>query len=60
MIRLYKKREALASSRIDGTRAELSDLLMDEIQPGKTPLGSDLFEVRNYAMAMDHGISNLT
>src|SRR5215467_10449529 len=51
LIAPYVKREAVASSRIEGTQADLSDLLLDEVQPKLTPAGSDVYEVRNYVAA---------
>src|SRR3954468_18244867 len=44
----YMKREAVASSRIEGTQASLSDLLLHEVEPQRTPSGSDVLEVLNY------------
>lgn len=55
----YVKREAVASSRIEGTQADLSDLLLDEIEPSQTPPGSDVLEVRNYVAALNRGIQLL-
>lgn len=59
LIAPYVKREAVASSRIEGTQADLSDLLLDEIEPKRTPPGSDVLEVRNYVAALDRGIREL-
>lgn len=59
LIAPYVKREAVASSRIEGTQADLSDLLLDEIQPQRTPPGSDVKEVRNYVAALNRGIRRL-
>lgn len=59
LIAPYVKREAVASSRIEGTQADLSDLLLDEIEPKRTPPGSDVLEVRNYVAAMNRGIRDL-
>lgn len=59
LIAPYVKREAVASSRIEGTQADLSDLLLDEIEPKRTPPGSDVLEVRNYVAALNRGIGNL-
>lgn len=59
LIRPYVKHEAVASSRIEGTQADLSDLLLDEIEPNRTPPGSDVVEVRNYVAALNHGINQL-
>ena len=59
LIAPYVKREALASSRIEGTQADLSDLLLDEIEPKRTPPGSDVLEVRNYVAALNAGLARL-
>ena len=59
LIAPYVKREAVASSRIEGTQADLSDLLMDEIEPRLTPAGSDVYEIRNYVAALNLGIRRL-
>jgi len=61
MISPYMKREAVLSSRIEGTKASLSDLLIDELEDG-TPnrtLTDDLREIRNYIHAMELGIELL-
>lgn len=59
LIAPYVKREAVASSRIEGTLADLSDLLIDEIEPKRTPPGSDVLEVRNYIAALNRGLHQL-
>lgn len=59
LIAPYTKREAVASSRIEGTQADLSDLLLDEIEPTRTPPGSDVVEVRNYVAALNAGLRRL-
>jgi Fic family protein len=59
LIAPYVKREAVASSRIEGTQADLSDLLLDEIEPKRTPPGSDVYEIRNYVAALNLGIRKL-
>lgn len=55
------RREAVLSSRIEGTRATLSDLLINEIGggPGAPHSGSDVHEVRNYVDALEYGIKRL-
>ena len=60
LIAPYVRREAVLSSRIEGTRASLSDVLLDEIEAG-LPHGeeSDVHEVRNYISALEFGIKNL-
>ncbi|MCG3128297.1 MAG: hypothetical protein CHACPFDD_03179 [Phycisphaerae bacterium] len=60
LIAPYVKREAVASSRIEGTQADLSDLLLDEIEPKRTPPGSDVLEVRNYVAALNRGVRQLS
>jgi Fic family protein len=59
LIAPYVKREAVASSRIEGTQADLSDLLLVEIEPKRTPPGSDVYEIRNYVAALNLGIRRL-
>lgn len=56
----YVRREAVLSSRIEGTKASLSDLLLDEI--GEAPAhreDDDVREVRNYVTALEYGIERL-
>jgi hypothetical protein len=59
LIAPYIRREAVASSRIEGTQADLSALLRDEVEPKQTPRRSDVQEVRNYVAAMNLGIKKL-
>jgi Fic family protein len=59
LIAPYVKREAVSSSRIEGTQADLDDLLLDELAPERTALGSDVREVRNYVAALNLGIRKL-
>ncbi len=53
--------EAVLSSRIEGTRSSVSDLLLFEA--GQLPLwdsvGDDVHEVANHVAALDHGIARL-
>ena len=60
LISPYIKREAVLSSRIEGTRASLSDLLIDEIEDGhaRAP-NDDIKEVRNYIHALEFGVQRL-
>lgn len=60
LIAPYVRREAVFSSRIEGTRASLSDLLMDEMQ-ADVPRGdaADVREVRNYVSALEYGVKRL-
>ncbi|MGB7991032.1 MAG: Fic family protein [Candidatus Methylophosphatis roskildensis] len=61
LIAPYSRREAVLSSRIEGTRASLSDLLIDEIEDSqaKPENRDDLDEVRNYVRALEHGMQRL-
>lgn len=59
LIAPYLRREAVLSSRIEGTQTSLTDLLADEA--GRTPQApaSDVHEVRNYVVALEYGIERL-
>jgi Fic family protein len=59
LIAPYVKREAVASSRIEGTQADLNDLLLDELAPQRTSPTSDVLEVRNYIAALKLGMEKL-
>ncbi len=54
----FVRREALLSSRIEGTRASLTDLLEFEAG-GAERKGSDVREVANYVAALEHGLGRL-
>lgn len=56
LLRPYVTREALASSRIEGTQASLSDVF--DAQARKSPEGP-LREVTNYIDALDYGLTRL-
>jgi Fic family protein len=60
LIAPYLRQEAVLSSRIEGTRTTLSELLMDEVEA--TPAErdpNDLREVRNYIEALEYGLRRL-
>lgn len=60
LIAPYVRREAVLSSRIEGTRASLSDLLLDEVSAGAARGDeADVREVRNYVTALEYGIKRL-
>ena len=60
LIAPYMRREAVLSSRIEGTRATLSDVLIDEMSADSIRSGdADVREVRNYIRAMEHGLVRL-
>jgi Fic family protein len=60
LIAPYMRVEAVLSSRIEGTKTQLAELLLDEIQAGAagTEVG-DVREVRNYVTALEYGIRRL-
>jgi Fic family protein len=60
LINPYMRREAVLSSRIEGTKADLSDLWLDEVEPGIQDRDvADIQEVRNYITALEYGIQRL-
>lgn len=59
LIAPYVRREAVLSSRIEGTHASLSDLLADEAEQPATVSADDVHEVRNYVTALDYGLDRL-
>lgn len=60
LIAPYTRREAVLSSRIEGTRASLSDLLLNEVNdPDSRRDDADLREVRNYVRALEYGIQRV-
>lgn len=52
----FTRREAVLSSRIEGTQASLSDLLLFEANPDADQAAPDVQEVANYVRAMEHGL----
>jgi Fic family protein len=53
------RREAVLSSRIEGTRASLSDLFADEAKEADAPRDADIREVSNYVVALEYGIERV-
>ncbi|MFH1408416.1 MAG: Fic/DOC family N-terminal domain-containing protein [Nanoarchaeota archaeon] len=58
LIMPYLKKEALMSSRIEGTRISLSELLLSEAK-GTEENSPEAFEVVNYAYAIQYGLDKL-
>ena len=54
----FMRREAVLSSRIEGTQASLSDLFRYEASRGRRPSG-DVKEVANYVQALERGLELL-
>jgi Fic family protein len=59
LMRLFVRREAVLSSRIEGTQATLGELLAAEAGAIVDRSPEDLREVGNYVVALEHGISLL-
>src|SRR5437879_13159407 len=59
LIAPYVRRAAVLSSRIEGTKASLSDLLLDAMEnAASVPRAEDdVREVRSYVVALDDGIT---
>jgi cell filamentation protein, protein adenylyltransferase len=51
--------EAVLSSRIEGTQAEIEDLFMFEADPDERPEKADVREVYNYVVALEYGLKRL-
>lgn len=58
LVMSYARREAVLSSRIEGTQASLSDLFLFEAAKVRSA-DSDVKEVANYVRAMNHGLGRL-
>jgi Fic family protein len=59
LIRPFLRREAVLSSRIEGTQATLGELLAAEAGAAVARSPSDLREVTNYVVALEYGIGRL-
>lgn len=59
LIAPYIRREAVSSSRIEGTQAALSDLFFFEAAKTEEPEVPDVREVHNYVSAMEYGLQRL-
>jgi Fic family protein len=57
LVRPYLRKEALASTRIEGTQASLSEVFEAEVGDGVP--GPDVEEVINYVAAVESGLSRL-
>ncbi len=55
----YVRKEAVLSSRIEGTQSSLSDLLLFELDQAPGVPRDDAAEVSRYVAAMDHGLRRL-
>ncbi len=59
LIRPFVRREAVLSSRIEGTQTSLAELFADEAGMETQRDRSDLREVENYVKALEYGIKRL-
>lgn len=59
LIRPFVQREAVLSSKIEGTQATLGELLAAEAGATVDRSPDDLREVGNYVVALEHGVSRL-
>lgn len=59
LIRSFISREAVLSSRIEGTKTTLGDLFLFEVTPSVEEQVPDVREVANYVRALDHGLERL-
>ncbi len=55
LIRPFVQREAVSSSRIEGTITRLDQLFLFEAEPDQITHPADVEEVRNYVLASEHG-----
>lgn len=58
-VAMYVRREALLSSRIEGTQSTLDDVLAFELEPKTVADPEDAEEVVNYVAAMNYGLNRL-
>ena len=58
-VAMFVRREAVDSSRIEGTQSTLEDVLAFELNPGSSDLPDDVGEVVNYVRAMNYGLERL-
>lgn len=59
LIRLFIAREAVLSSKIEGTQATLGEVLANAVGARVKRSSKDLQEVQNYIAALNHGIQRL-
>ena len=59
LIAPFLRREAVLSSRIEGTIASLDQLVLFEVEPTRDPQNPDVGEVANYVSAMKYGLTGL-
>lgn len=55
----YVRKEAVLSSRIEGTQSSISDLLLFELDEATGVPVDDVVEVSNYVRALEHGLERI-
>ena len=55
----FTRREAILSSRIEGTYATEAEVILFEARPTQPPERQDILEVRNYMLALEFGLQQL-
>ena len=60
LIHSFITKEAVLSSRIEGTQATLEDMLTDAAGGQVDCPGDEIQEVKNYLIALDHGLQRLS
>ncbi|HXH91173.1 MAG TPA: Fic/DOC family N-terminal domain-containing protein, partial [Thermoanaerobaculia bacterium] len=59
LVSAFVRREAVLSSRIEGTQASVGELIVFEAAGNAAPEHSDVQEVANYVAALDYGLHRL-
>lgn len=59
LINPYIQREAILSTRIEGTQSSFSELLRHEVGEASEHSDADVREVRNYIVALEYGLRRL-
>src|SRR5437016_11585638 len=55
----FNQRQAVSSSRIEGTITRLDQLFLFEAEPDQVAHPADVEEVRNYVLACEHGLARI-
>src|SRR5438045_471465 len=59
LITPFLRREAILSSRIEGTIASAEELVLFEAHAPMKPTGQDVLEVANYVQALEYGLERV-
>ncbi len=58
-ISIYKRKEALFSTRIEGTRISFNEVLENESMGSEKKFSQDMYEVRNYINTLNYALDNI-